>query len=928
MKTTNLKTYTAKETIKAIEGGRLAELSLTAAELAALKNRDGVTALHLAAQHGCLDQIKDGVTADQLAATRDADGVSALLYAAFKGCLTQVNDGVTAAQLKAQKNHEGVTGLFVAAQEGWLHQLQGDLTAAELAAEQLPDHTSALLAAAFNGELFLLQGGVTADELAAARVDDEKTALHAAADSRSLDQIAGGATFEQLTAIKDAEGRMPLYWAAREGSLNQIQGGVTLEQMRTTRCDGKRTAYEVASENRNLDQIPGGDPDGVDLSSRTTEDLIEMANSMCAWATEAIKQGDEKTGRRLLIKLAIDLSGQGTACAILAKTHMGLGHRKEGLKFALKAVKLIPEDSQAWRLLGHIHYMLKQLPKALAALQQAVEVNPNSADALFLLAMIKSDLNHDTEETEALSRRAVAAEPTNLRAWEWLAAHLEANGKSEESDRAHARYCELKLGDKAHWIRDAAGNPLAALVSEADARELEQAERTEAAATDEPADPEFDLVEAKAKFHAIMKEAANEQPGLAAAVAAFEQNLVKTFGLPVEHLVVPPDHAVGTTPAWLNRHPIHRITYPDDLTGIGVLRQRAFELMYLQLLSECAQANGWVVVACDQTPGYARQAYLKHGFGTVAKKLVRAGHIDAEVKAAQQELIGNMTSWMVALVMQMVAEIRLARELPGLPPAGLPLFEDEWHETGDPQAPKKFCELAPEKITRRWRRLQHAYALVVDGVAGTNFTQKYFADADGAGEAARIADYCRQAFGRMQPGDEAVIIREAIRLARLEDFLSLQKLMVNLEQVRQETETPPDLTGQEIWLKHFADTQAELGRSAARVAPGRINGVRSLSADRHIILQGRDGQPGAAGFFTWDAQAAAELEQVGKALNGQCLRTKLITPADGVDYWGLVAEFKPFENYSQDDKVSVEVYLQEQVAGLEKHRGGNDGDAV
>jgi len=346
------------------------------------------------------------------------------------------------------------------------------------------------------------------------------------------------------------------------------------------------------------------------------------------------------------------------------------------------------------------------------------------------------------------------------------------------------------------------------------------------------------------------------------------------------------------------------------------------------LLSECAQANGWVVVACDQTPGYARQAYLKHGFGTVAKQLVRAGHAEAEVKAAQEELIGNMTSWMVALVMQMAAEIRLARELPGLPPDGLPLLDDEWHETDNPQAPKKFCELAPEKISRRWRSLQHAYALVVDGVAGTNFTEKYFANADGAGAAARIADYCRQAFGRMKPGDEAVIIREAIRLARLDDFLSLQKLMINLEQVRQETEAAPDLTEQEIWLKHFADTQAELGRSAARVAPGRINGVRSHSADRHIILQGRDGQPGAAGFFTWDDQVAAELPQVGKALNGQCLRTKLITPADGVDYWGLVAEFKPFENYSQDDKVSVEVYLREQVALLEKHRGRNDGDPV
>ena len=78
------------------------------------------------------------------------------------------------------------------------------------------------------------------------------------------------------------------------------------------------------------------------------------------------------------------------------------------------------------------------------------------------------------------------------------------------------------------------------------------------------------------------------------------------------------------------------------------------------------------------------------------RKNGRAGHAEEAVKAAQEELIGSMTANVVALVMGMVVETRLARELPGLPPDGLPMLDDEWHETGDPQSPKKFCELAPK----------------------------------------------------------------------------------------------------------------------------------------------------------------------------------------------------------------------------------------
>ena len=154
------------------------------------------------------------------------------------------------------------------------------------------------------------------------------------------------------------------------------------------------------------------------------------------------------------------------------------------------------------------------------------------------------------------------------------------------------------------------------------------------------------------------------------------------------------------------------------------------------------------------------------------------------------------------------------------------MLDDEWHEIGNPQSPKKFCELAPEKIAWRWRILHHAYALVVDGVAGTHFAEKYFANFDGANAAARIADYCRRAIGRMKPGDEPAIIREAIRMAKLQDFLSLQKLMVNLEQIRKGPGAASRMAKKDLWLEFLDHTGG--------TAPG--GGTRSERTNqRHSI---------------------------------------------------------------------------------------------
>jgi tetratricopeptide (TPR) repeat protein len=435
-----------KQVIRAIQSGALGKLGLTAKELAALKNHRGISALHFAAEYQCLDQIKDGATAEQLSEAVLPDGASALLSAAHSGCLHQVEGGVTAAQLKTQKDTDGFSGLMYAAQDGYLHQIHGDITAADLAAERLSDHTSALMHAAFHSQLYLLQGGVTADELAAARADDGNSALHAAASSRSLDQIKGGVTFAQMTASKDGQGRTPLYWAAREGSLNQIKGGVTMAQMKATLCDDKHSAWDIACEKQNDDQIPDAEAAGMLANLRKDrDDFLSVIRMCCEDATHEIKNGNKKVGERLLIKAAIDGSWSGEACGMIADTYRLLDNWKEAFKFAVKAVERAPKASRAWLILGLSCLALNKNQRVVTALEQCLRLDPRCAPAMSMLASVRCELGHPAAEVEALARKAVKTDPAFLTGWSWLAAFLEAIGKHEESEQAHAEYCKRKL---------------------------------------------------------------------------------------------------------------------------------------------------------------------------------------------------------------------------------------------------------------------------------------------------------------------------------------------------------------------------------------------------------------------------------------------------------------------------------------------------
>jgi hypothetical protein len=84
---------------------------------------------------------------------------------------------------------------------------------------------------------------------------------------------------------------------------------------------------------------------------------------------------------------------------------------------------------------------------------------------MILLALAKSELGHPPAEVEALSRKAVKADPKNLKGWQWLAAYLEDIGKHEESDQAHYEFCKRKLGGEAVEFGLAEGLPAGLLVT-------------------------------------------------------------------------------------------------------------------------------------------------------------------------------------------------------------------------------------------------------------------------------------------------------------------------------------------------------------------------------------------------------------------------------------------------------------------------------
>ena len=110
-----------------IKGGANADV------LASLIYSDETTALHHAARHKNIGKIS-GATAAKLASVKDCQGNTPLHVAAEYGTLNSIIDCVSADKLLSTKNNWGLTALEVAAKNGHLGHEKGSFTIKALAA--------------------------------------------------------------------------------------------------------------------------------------------------------------------------------------------------------------------------------------------------------------------------------------------------------------------------------------------------------------------------------------------------------------------------------------------------------------------------------------------------------------------------------------------------------------------------------------------------------------------------------------------------------------------------------------------------------------------------------------------------------------------------------------------------------------------------
>ena len=156
-----------------------------------------------------------------------------------------------------------------------------------------------------------------------------------------------------------------------------------------------------------------------------------MARVHANLGTAYYEQGRLKTAKRHLVRSVTKDPYEPKPCRMLGLVHAALGEYPQGIKQLKAAWRLRPE-SVTCRTLGQVYLQRERWDEAQRWLEKAVELRPDRADALGMLAMChwrQGDLDRAAE----LLERSVAQDPANPQAWIDLGTvHLEA-GRAEKA---------------------------------------------------------------------------------------------------------------------------------------------------------------------------------------------------------------------------------------------------------------------------------------------------------------------------------------------------------------------------------------------------------------------------------------------------------------------------------------------------------------
>lgn len=156
-----------------------------------------------------------------------------------------------------------------------------------------------------------------------------------------------------------------------------------------------------------------------------------MARVHANLGTAYYERGRVKTAKRHLVRSVTLDAHEPKPCRMLGLVHAALGEYPQSIKRLKEAWRLRPE-SVTCRTLGKVYLQRDQWDEAKGWLEKAVELRPDRADGLAMLAACHwHQGNLDT--AAKLLERSVAQDPTNPQAWTDLGTiQLEA-GRAEEA---------------------------------------------------------------------------------------------------------------------------------------------------------------------------------------------------------------------------------------------------------------------------------------------------------------------------------------------------------------------------------------------------------------------------------------------------------------------------------------------------------------
>ena len=123
-----------------------------------------------------------------------------------------------------------------------------------------------------------------------------------------------------------------------------------------------------------------------------------------AWASQ-VKGRPEAEWRELYQETVTEAS----LLAYLALYNLGFaetqaGRYPEAIVFLEQAVRMMPDRADGWLEIGKAYEKMEDHERAVIALQRAIDLNPASAQALFLLGLTRSHLGQESEAEAAWAR--------------------------------------------------------------------------------------------------------------------------------------------------------------------------------------------------------------------------------------------------------------------------------------------------------------------------------------------------------------------------------------------------------------------------------------------------------------------------------------------------------------------------------------------